>query len=332
MKQLIHATTAVLILSAPAQSAEKPAWLVGPPVFRPGPPGAFDQTAVKDPTIVFFEGRWHLFYTARGKNEYVTGYVSAPELSRLQTAQRHELKQIRGRTGRYACAPQVFFFRPQKRWYLVYQTRDANYQPVFSTTTSIGKPQSWSAPAPLVKRDDGAKWIDFWIICDETTAYLFYTRAHRDVYVRTTPLAKFPSGWGTGEQVFSGVHEAVHIYRVKRGVKGGVKGRREYHMFYELSRDGRSLGLAKAESLAGPWQKVTDEYATGGQLRHSKSAAKWTEMVSHVEFLRSGYDQLLEYDSAAPRILIQGLLKSDYKGPYPSLPWKLGMITPARMN
>ena len=112
------------------------AWTVGDPVLTPGPEGSFDEVAVKDPSIVFHDGAWHLFYTARSEKEYTTAYVSAAELSGLHKAPRHELPMIRGKT-RYGCAPQVFFFEPQNKWYLIYQSRDAGYQPMFSTTTDI---------------------------------------------------------------------------------------------------------------------------------------------------------------------------------------------------
>lgn len=294
-------------------------WRLDGPLFLPGPPGSFDEVAVKDPSIVFAQGNWHLFYTARGRDQYSTGYACASTLEALQASPRYRLDALGGR-GQYACAPQVFYFEPQGRWYLIFQTRDANYQPAFSTTTTITEPESWTAPAPLLKKDTPAKWIDFWVICDESRAYLFYTQAHNAVMVRTTSLEAFPRDWGPAREVFTGVHEGVHIYK--------VKGRDEYHMVYELNHGGiRSFGLATAEALAGPWQKVTDRYATGDQLAFTADVEHWTDMVSHGELLRAGFDQRLEYDPNRCQWLIQGLRESDANVPYESLPWSLGMMT-----
>jgi hypothetical protein len=293
-------------------------WAVHEPILRPGPKGSFSEISVKDPSIVYAHCAWHLFFTARSREEYTTGYVSAPDLSGLQSAPRHELNMIRGKT-RYGCAPQVFFYAPQGLWYLLFQNRDANYQPAFSTTKTIANPQSWSKPLPLMRKDEQAKWIDFWIICDDTKAHLFYTQAHRGVVVRATSLTEFPHGWGKGQEVLTGVHEAVHIYR--------VKGHTQFHMIYELNRDGvRSFGLATAASLMGPWNKVTDDYATTDQLTCNGQSTVWTDMVSHGEVVRSGYDQHLEYDPEACQWIIQGIRREAVKGPYPSLPWKLGII------
>lgn len=308
-------------LASALASTEEPignAWAVGDPVLCAGPEGSFDEVAVKDPSIVCFEGKWHLFYTARSQTEYTTGYVCAQTLDGLKSAARHELPMLRGKS-RYGCAPQVFYFEPHNRWYLIFQNRDANYQPVYATTATISQPASWSRPLPLIRKDAREKWIDFWIICDDSTAFLFYTQAHRQVMVRTTSLAAFPHGWDVSKKVFAGVHEAVHIYR--------VRGQNEYHMIYELNRGGiRSYGLARAVHPTGPWEKVTDEYATGTQLRFTGKAGPWTAMVSHGEAIRTGYDQRMAYDPENCRWLIQGIRKEEANVPYTSLPWKLGIM------
>ena len=102
-------------------------------------------------------------------------------------------------------------------------------------------------------------------------------------------------------------------------------------MIYELNNKGiRSFGIASAPHLQGPWKKVTDNYATGDQLRCTGKADPWTEMVSHGELLRSGYNQQMQYDPQNCRWLIQGILKKDSQMPYPSLPWKLGIMERVR--
>jgi hypothetical protein len=305
-------------------SQEKSAWQIQSPVFKKGAKGNFDETSVKDPSIVYYENAWHLFYTARGNNEYTTGYVSAKELKDLNTAPRFELKQIRGKT-RYGCAPQVFYFSPQKKWYLIYQNRDSNYQPVFSSNSEITKPEFWSPYKNLIQKDSNKKWIDFWVMADDKKVYLFYTEAHLGVMVRSTTVNDFPNGWGNSKKVFDNVHEAVHIYN--------VKDKKEFHMIYELNTKGiRSFGLAKANKLDGDWQNVTDDYATGNQLQYSKDTKVWTEMVSHGEVIRCGYDEKMEYDPKNCRWLIQGILKNELCDDYPSLSWKLGVIEQINSN
>ena len=308
----------VLLPGNSVQQSKKLNWEIGDYIFSPGPTGAFDEIAVKDPSIVFYENKWHIFYTARSKNEYITGYVTAKDFKNLNAVSRKELKQIRGKT-RYGCAPQVFYFEPQQKWYLVFQNRDANYQAAYSTTVNISEPDSWSSAQNLITKDTPKKWIDFWIIAEEQKVYLFYTEAHNGVMVRSTSFEKFPNDWGKSKQVFDNVHEAVHIYK--------VADKQEFHMIYELNNDGiRSFGLAKANHLEGPWLKVTDKYATGDQLRWTDGCIPWTEMISHGEVIRSGFNQYMEYQPANCRWLIQGLMKKDLNVKYELLPWKLGII------
>jgi len=42
-------------------------WTVSKPVFKAGTKGSFDDVAVKDPSIVFYSGKYHLFYTSKGR-------------------------------------------------------------------------------------------------------------------------------------------------------------------------------------------------------------------------------------------------------------------------
>ncbi|MHC4756249.1 MAG: non-reducing end alpha-L-arabinofuranosidase family hydrolase [Planctomycetota bacterium] len=305
-------------------------WVQEKVVLEHGEQGSFDEVSVKDPTIVFYKGKWHVFYTARRKEQYGLGYVSAKTLEGLKTAKRHFLSQMRSVKSEYAAAPQVFYFKPQKTWYLIYQSSDKNLQPVYSTTKTIDDPESWTEPKILVDKDEQPKWIDFWVICDDQTAYLFYSRGRDNVYFKTTAIEDFPQGFSKGKLAFEPVpeplSEAVHVYK--------VKGRREYHLFFEKKgEDTRLYGMAKAESLAGPWERVTDMYAAPSMLRYLEGEKKWTETVSHIEMLRSGYDQKLEYDPCNPKLLIQGVLKSGYsrsfgyKGGYDQINWKLGIIS-----
>ncbi len=288
-------------------------WRLCHPVLEPGPKGSFDETAVKDPSVVFFENRWHIFYTARGRNEYTTGYVAADSWEKLADAPRFELDGVRG-SSRYGCAPQIFFFRPQNRWYLIFQTTDENYQPMFVTTETLSDPQSWNTASNLLKKDTDDKWIDFWVLCDDASAYLYYTQEHDAVMVRQTALQDFPFGWGEATTVFHGVHEAVHVYK--------VQDQSVFHLIYERNTGERSFGLAFAPTPLGPWMKWDEHYATGTQL----VGESWSEVVSHGEAVRTGYDERLEYEPTDVTWLIQGLKHSEYVEPYPEMSWKLGII------
>ena len=329
-KTILLSTIALLLICAAGCTSDNytakdipTLWAAQEPIFFAGQPDTFDEVAVKDPSIVYHDGKWHLFYTARSQSQYTMGYVTAETLDQLKTAKRHQITQMHGIKNDYAAAPQVFYFEPQKTWYLIYQTKDSNYQPVYSTTKTIDDPASWSKPSNLAAKDEKSKWIDFWVICDDELAYLFYSRGRKDLFVKITTQADFPNGFGDGMPIFAPVpkplSEAVHIYK--------VKGKDQYHMLFETyDKDLRRFGLAKADKLLGPWTRVTDDYANGAMLYHPVSIEKWTEEVSHGEMIRTGINQKLEYDASKPQFLMQSMLKEQHKGSYEKLQWKLGII------
>ena len=106
------------------------------------------------------------------------------QLRRLQVSERRidpdQLLPVS--ESKYYCAPQVFYFEPQKLWYLVYQVGMPGLKKMwvaYSTTTNITDPNSWTAAKPML--DGGEKdprtvgGLDYWIICDDQRAYLFFT-------------------------------------------------------------------------------------------------------------------------------------------------------------
>ena len=46
------------------------------------------SSGLKAPTVVRYNGGWHPFYTAQGRNAYTLGYVAATSLQDLQKSSR----------------------------------------------------------------------------------------------------------------------------------------------------------------------------------------------------------------------------------------------------
>ena len=67
-------------------------WTVGPPVLAPlQRPGDLFYS-IKDPSVVRFGGRWHLFCTIRGKERsHQVEYLSFEDWARTGEARRHLL-------------------------------------------------------------------------------------------------------------------------------------------------------------------------------------------------------------------------------------------------
>ena len=82
------------------------------------------------------------------------------------------------------------------------------------------------------------------------------------------------------------------------------------------------VGLVMMVGLAVVGAQHVTEIAAG--------AFRWTDVISHGELLRSGYDEKLEVDPADLRFLFQGVLDKDRQDKsYGEIPWKLGLLEPA---
>ena len=151
-------------------------WTVSAPVLTAGPQGTFDDVAVKDPSVVYYGGRYHVFYTSKAARETAVtaewlgadrsglGYVSAPTLEGLRDARRCNLGAL---VKCVLIAPQVFYFEPQKRWYLIAHTqapgKRPDLTPVYLTNPDVADVRGWSAPKELkARKTDNGFWIDFW--------------------------------------------------------------------------------------------------------------------------------------------------------------------------
>ena len=306
-------------------------WVASQPLISAENRDGDQYHAIKDPSIVRHDGRWHVFCTLRGKKRsHQIEYLSFRDWNDIPNARRATLKLLPG----FFCAPQVFYFRPHKLWYLIFQatdeSRDPVLQPFYSTTKDLADPASWSPPRLLFNgATKGVKnWIDFWAICDRTEAHLFFTTLNGRMYRADAPLAQFPNGWRTPELALEGdVFEASHTYR--------LKGMERYLTFIEAQAPGgrRYFKGYLAPSLKGPWEPAAatleKAFAAPGNVRFQGPA--WTDSFSHGELLRHSNDETLTVDPAHLTLLFQGVRDEDRRGRgYGEIPWRLGLLEAAR--
>lgn len=305
-------------------------WQTGPPVIAPvNRPGDL-SCSIKDPTVVFEGGRWHVFATVRSRDRsHCLTYLSFTNWATADAAPRHWLTNHAG----FHCAPQVFRFTPHQKWYLLCQASDPswepNYQPAFATSDEVGNPNSWSPLQPLLGRKPAnvTAWLDFWIICDAARAHLFFTSLNGRMWRAETRLADFPRGWSDPVLALQGdVFEASHTY--------ALKGMNQYLTLIE-AQNGHGFRYFKAylaDQLEGPWRPLaaTKDQAFASLRNVSQSGAGWTDAISHGELLRAGVDERLEVDPAQLRFLFQGASNAGRAGrKYGEIPWQLGLLEPA---
>ena len=302
-------------------------WKSSGPLVSPADRPSDPCVSVKDPTVVWHDGQWHLFTTIRSERRtHQIEYARFKAWEEAATAPRYVLTVTTG----YFCAPQVFHYTPQRQWYLVYQasdsTRKPSLQPVFSTSTNLTDPKSWTAPALLFDRQPSSvtMWIDFWVICDDAKAHLFFTSLDGRMWRSETPRDRFPGGWSEPVVVLKDdIFEASHTYRLKGDGRyltlveaQGTGGRRYYKAYLADRLDGTWEPLANSPSKA---------FASPENVRFEGS--RWSDSFSHGELLRTGTDEFLEVDPNQLRFLYQGVQDVDRMPvPYGKIPWRLGLL------
>nr|AFY23018.1 unknown [uncultured bacterium] len=293
--------------------------------------------AVKDPTVVRHNNRWHVFAsTANSAGQYNMMTTSFGDWSQAASAPHYFLDRS-GIGAGYRAAPQVFYFAPQNRWYLVYQTG----LPSFSTTTDINNPQSWSAPRnfqsampDIIRQNIGSGyWVDFWVVCDSVNCYLFSSDDNGHLYRAQTTVANFPNGFTNTVMVMSdsnkyALWEASNVYKVQGTAN-------QYLLVIEAigSNGKRYFRSWTANGITGSWTPLaaTEANPFARSTNVTFSGTAWTQDISHGEMVRAGTDQNMEISSCRMQYLYQGMAPGS-GGDYNRLPWRLGLLTQTNSN
>jgi hypothetical protein len=279
--------------------------------------------------VVFHAGKWHVFMTVKLPGASAIEYCSFPDWGQADAAPRTILKVS---DSDYYCAPQVFYFRPHKLWYLVYQMGVPGLDKMwvaYSTTADLAAPHTWTRARPILDggKDDPRQvgGLDYWIICDDQRAYLFLTSLDGRMWRLWTRLQDFPRGFGHCELALEArVFEASHTYK--------LKDRDQYLTVIE--ENGRRYYKAYlADRLDGEWVPVADRaerpFAGWENIRPAAGVEPWTDNVSHGELIRDGCDETLTVDPRNLRFVFQGMWEKDKSGTaYGQFQWRIGMLTP----
>ncbi|MEU0204278.1 MULTISPECIES: non-reducing end alpha-L-arabinofuranosidase family hydrolase [unclassified Streptomyces] len=317
---------------APRSAAALPSrfsWSSTGPLISPKSDATHNIAGIKDPTVVRYNGKYHVFASTASSSGYNLVYLNFSDWSQAGSATHHYLD--RSAIGRgYRAAPQVFYYAPQRLWYLVYQTGNASY----STNPDISNPNGWSAPRhfyssmpDIIKQNIGnGHWVDMWVICDSANCYLFSSDDNGHLYRSQTTVGQFPNGF-TNTVIAArdskyALFEASNVYK--------VQGSNQYLLLVEaIGSDGRRYFRSwTTTSLAGSWTPLaaseSNPFARANNVTFPSGA--WTRDISHGEMIRAGYDQTLTIPACRLQYLYQGM-NPNAGGDYNLLPWRLGLLT-----
>lgn len=310
-------------------------WKSSGPLIGPQSDSDRDLVSIKDPTVVFFNGRWHIYATTANTAEnWSLVYLNFTDWDEAAYASQHYLDTTPAPAlSGYKAAPQLFYFHPQDKWYLIYQAGP----PQYSTADDPAEWQTWTQPRnffeiepDIVAQNKGAGgWLDFFVICDEKHCYLFFTDDNGHLYRARTSIEDFPDGFGDTVLALSDTRDNLFEGSAHYKIKGmdkyltlieafGPTGRRYYRAWVADRLDGAWT------PLAATWE---NPFAAMTNVAFPPTES-YNLDISHGELIRDGYDERMTVDTCRLQFLYQSMDLTASAGlAYSQLPYRLGLLT-----
>lgn len=310
--------------------------------------------SVKDPTVFRYQDKWQIYATAfmvsgpaaaallnpdanpptagqrpGGRGGWSMVHLSFADWKDAPNARLFYMDTVPG-FGGYKCAPEVFYFAPQKKWYYIFQTQ----RPAYCTSETPDDPKSWTEPQQFFTPDIPTPRlpIDYHCIGDGEHMYLFFTGDDGNFYRSRTTYAEFPRGFSPPVVAMRGtrntVFEGSYTYKIK-----GVD---KYLTCVEALSPTRFYRAYVAERLDGAWYPVegfdTFETPFAGikNVTFDEGVTPRTGQISHGEMVRDGNDERMILDPDNLLFLYQGISDADNRGDYGRLPYRLGLLRAAK--
>jgi hypothetical protein len=303
--------------------------------------------SIKDPTIFRYQDKWEIYATAYmvsgpaaeallnpgtnqtprrgGGGAFNMIQTSFADWKDAPNAKLHYMDAKPG-FGGYRCAPEVFYFSPQKKWYYTFQTQP----PVYCTSDTPDDPMSWTSPqqffAPGTPTPNLP--IDFHFIGDGEYMYMFFTGDDGNFYRSRTTYADFPKGFSAPVIAMHGNRNSVF----EAGFTYKIKGTDKYLTCVEAIGQTRYYRAYVADKLDGEWYPIegfdTFEHPFAGKnnMTFEDGVTAWSGQVSHGEMIRESNDERMILDPDNLMFLYQGISDADNHGDYGRLAYKLGLL------
>ena len=303
-------------------------WSSTGPLISPKSDSTHNMIAVKDPSTVYYNGQYIVYASSvNSAGNYGMEYLHFTNWSTAGAATPYFMDSNPNIGGGYHTAPQVFYFAPQNKWYLIFQSG----QPQYSTNSDPTQPQNWSAPKNFFASQPSSvsNWIDFWIISDSTNVYLFFTGDNGNFYRSSTSLANFPNGFNTPVIVYTdsefNLFEADNVYTVEQ--TGTYLADIEC-----IGSDGhRFFRALSATTLGGTWTPVGNTanlntpFLGAHNVTFQSGVSSWTSDFSSGGAVIDGYDSTDSINLNNLTFLYQGDVPNSNS--YNLIPWQLALVS-----
>jgi hypothetical protein len=304
--------------------------------------------SIKDPTIFRYHDKWEIYATAYMVSGPAAAALLNPGTNPPSQSQRRgggwsmihtsfgDWKNAPGAKlfymdtkpgfGGYKCAPEVFYFTPQKKWYYTFQTQP----PAYATSETPEDPMSWSSPQPFFERGTPMPNlpIDYHFIGDGQHMYMFFTGDDGNFYRSRTTYEEFPKGFTPPVIAMRGTRNTVF----EAGFTYKIKGVDKYLTCVEALGVGRYYRAYVADKLDGEWypvegfDTVDHPFAGKANMTFEDGVKPWSGQVSHGEMIREINDEHMVLDPDNLMFLYQGISDADNHGDYGRLAYKLGLL------
>ena len=287
--------------------------------------------ALKDPSVLYHDGKWHIYATTRSENgDWGMTYINFTDWADAGEAPRTKIS-VNPNIAGYKVSPQLFYFSPDKLWYLIYQTQE----PAYSTSTDPSDVYSWSAtkrfmPMPGIIENSDTGGIDYWVICDDNDCYLFFTACNGILYRARTTRDDFPDGFaGTTEIVLEddtyNIFQGCNVYAIPE----------DDHTVYLLNilaisaSGNRYFRAWTADRLDGEWTELATTEKNAFATPFNVTGGDWAlDGIVQGEMLRDNPDETMTINTCNMRYLYQGLVAEG--AVFSQNVYSLGLLTDAR--
>jgi hypothetical protein len=305
--------------------------------------------SIKDPTIFRYNDKWEVYATANMVSGPAAAALLNPGTNQPSAGQRRGggvwsmihtsfadwkdapnaklfYMDAKPGFGGNKCAPEVFYFSPQKKWYYTFQTQN----PAYCTSETPDDPNSWTTPVQFFAPGTPLPGlpIDYHFIGDGEYMYMFFTGDDGNFYRSRTTYADFPKGFSNPVIAMRGTRNTVF----EAGFTYKIKGVDKYLTCVEALGAGRYYRACVADKLDGEWypvegfDMVDHPFAGKANMTFEDGVTPWSGQVSHGEMIREVNDERMVLDPDNLMFLYQGISDADNHGNYGMLAYRLGLL------